>query len=68
MEKENRQKHFWTFYLPPDPTDKEREDFLQELSDVFDDLTYTYRGILVTHSKDDLLMVRMPPDHEEDLE
>ena len=68
MEQEITHKRFSTFYLPPDPSEEERASFLEDLATIFDDLTFTYRGILVTHSEDEVVLVRMPPDHEEDLE
>ena len=51
-------------YLPPAPTDEDRAEFLEEVSNVLDDITFTYRGLVLSYTEDDVVVRRMPDDYE----
>ena len=67
MEQE-RLKRLWVnervVYLPPAPTDEDRDAFLQAVTDAVDDCTFTYRGLVLSYTEDDVVVRRMPDDYE----
>ena len=67
MEQE-RLKRLWVnervVYLPPGTTDEDRAEFLEEVSKVLDDILFTYRGLVLSYTEDDVVVRRMPDDYE----
>lgn len=53
-------------YLPPAPTDEDRAEFLAELSNVLDDITFTYRGLVLSYTEEDVVIRRLPDEYEGD--
>jgi len=67
MEQERLQR-LWVnervVYLPPAPTDEDRKEFLEEVSNVLDDITFTCRGLVLSYTEDDVVVRRLPLDYE----
>lgn len=59
MEQE-RLKRLWVnervVYLPPAPTEEDRAEFLEELSNVSDDVTFNYRGLVLSYTEDEVMV------------
>ena len=66
---QDRLKRLWVnervVYLPPAPTDEDRAEFLEEVSKVLDDITFTYRGLVLSYTEDDVVVRRLPNGYEE---
>lgn len=65
MEQETGYKKFETFYLPDNASELVREEFLQELSALIDDITFTYQEIVVTHTYDEVIIRKLPSEQTE---
>jgi peptidase E len=63
-----RLKRLWVneqvVYLPPAPTDEDRAEFLEEVSGVLDEVTFTYRGLVLSYTEDDVVVRRLSDDYE----